>query len=72
MFKNISTNGKFLPLGIFIKSRSSRLLNLPLNRLDELFIKLWMLEGAVTEKEASITIWHFIANDQSNRLTKFQ
>ena len=71
MFRNISTNGKFLPLGIFIKSRSSRLLDLPSNHLDELFIKLWMLEGAVTEKDAAITIWHFIANDQSNGLPKF-
>ena len=38
-------------------SRSSRPLDLPSNRLDELFIKFWTLEGAVTGKGAAITIW---------------
>ena len=34
-----------------------RLIDLPLNRLDELFIKFWTLEGAVTVQGAAITIW---------------
>ena len=48
------------------------LLDLPSNRLDELFIKFWTLEDAVTAKGAAIKIWRFIANDQSNRLSKFR
>ena len=45
---------------------------LTIDRLDELFIKFWTLEGAVTERGAAITIWPFIVNDQSNRLPKFR
>ena len=47
---------------------SSRLLDLPSNRLNELFIKFWTLEDAIIAKIAAITIWRFIANDQSNRI----
>ena len=34
-----------------------RLLDLPSNRLEELFIKFWTPEGMVTWKGAAITIW---------------
>mgnify|MGYP003690247307 CR=1 FL=1 len=40
---------------------------LTIDRLDELFIKFWTLEGAVTERGAAITIWRLKPIDQSNR-----
>ena len=39
------------------QSPSPRVLDLLQNRFDEVFIKLWTLEGAVTAKGAAITIW---------------
>ena len=42
-------------LRIFAKFPS--LLDLPRNRLDEVFIKFLTLEGAVTVKSAAITTW---------------
>ena len=41
------------------ESRSSRLLDLPSNRRDELFIEILTQEGTVTAKGAAITIWRF-------------
>ena len=40
---------------------------LTIDRLDELFIKFWTLEGAVTERGAAITIWRLKPIDQLNR-----
>ena len=40
---------------------------LTIDRLDELFIKFWTLEGALTERGAAITIWRLKPLDQSNR-----
>ena len=40
---------------------------LNIDRLDELFIKFWTLDGAVTERGAAITIWRLKPTDQSNR-----
>ena len=39
---------------------------LTIDRLDELFIKFWMLEGAITERGAAITIRRLKPIDQSN------
>ena len=41
---------------------------LTIDRLHELFIKFWTLEGAVTERGEAITIWHLKPIDQSNRI----
>ena len=50
---------------IFLRTLTSivsiiKLLDLPSNRLDELFIKYWTLEGAVNVQGAAITIWRFL------------
>ena len=55
-------NGAFDSLDIYIKTP-----RLTIDRLDELFIKFWTLEGAVTERGAAITIWRLKPTDQSNR-----
>ena len=38
-----------------------------IDRFDELFIRIWTLEGVVTERGAAITIWRLKPIDRSNR-----